>query len=105
VLSGHQQGRHQGHSSPGQGAQDKNGGIQHTIAVFNMYVGLPHNFKGTHMSRFVEILNSHEREISVEKLPGHAARNGERLEAETGHIEMSFPYFINKAHRSPACRA
>mgnify|MGYP002134937361 CR=1 FL=1 len=45
---------------------DKNGGVQHTIAMFNMYVGLPHNFKGTHMSRFVEILNSHEREISVE---------------------------------------
>ena len=48
---------------------DRSGGIQHTIAVFNMYVGLPHNFKGTHMSRFVEILNSHEREISVENFP------------------------------------
>ena len=48
---------------------DKSGGVQHTIATFNMYVGLPHNFKGTHMSRFVEILNSHEREISVENFP------------------------------------
>ena len=48
---------------------DKSGGVQHTIAVFNMYVGLPHNFKGTHMSRFVEILNGHEREISVENFP------------------------------------
>jgi hypothetical protein len=48
---------------------DKSGGVQHTIAIFNMYVGLPHNFKGTHMSRFVEILNSHEREISVENFP------------------------------------
>ena len=47
---------------------DKSGGVQHTVATFNMYVGLPHNFKGTHMSRFVEILNSHEREISVESL-------------------------------------
>ncbi|MBP8163576.1 MAG: GTP cyclohydrolase I FolE2, partial [Propionivibrio sp.] len=45
---------------------DRTGGVQHTIAVFNMYVSLPHNFKGTHMSRFVEILNSHEREISIE---------------------------------------
>ena len=45
---------------------EKAGGIQHTIATFNMYVGLPHNFKGTHMSRFVEILNSHERELSVD---------------------------------------
>ncbi len=40
---------------------DRTGGVQHTIAVFNMYVCLPHNFTGTHMSRFVEILNSHER--------------------------------------------
>ena len=45
---------------------DKDDGVQHTVAIFNMYVNLPHNFKGTHMSRFVEILNSHEREISVE---------------------------------------
>jgi GTP cyclohydrolase FolE2 len=45
---------------------DKSGGVQHTIATFNMYVGLPHNFKGTHMSRFVEILNKHDEEISVE---------------------------------------
>jgi GTP cyclohydrolase I len=53
---------------------DKSGGVQHTIAIFNMYVGLPHNFKGTHMSRFVEILNSHEREISVENFPPCCAR-------------------------------
>ena len=46
--------------------KDRSGGHQHTIANFNMYVYLPDNFKGTHMSRFVEILNEHEREISVE---------------------------------------
>ena len=45
---------------------DRSGGEQHTIANFNMYVSLPHNFKGTHMSRFVEILNQHEYEITVE---------------------------------------
>ncbi|WP_291995084.1 GTP cyclohydrolase FolE2 [Candidatus Accumulibacter sp. ACC003] len=76
---------------------DKSGGVQHTIALFNMYVGLPHNFKGTHMSRFVEILNSHEREISVENFPAMLRDMVDRLEAETGHVEMSFPYFINKA--------
>ena len=76
--------------------QDKSAGIQHTIAMFNMYVGLPHNFKGTHMSRFVEILNSHEREISVENFPAMLQDMVVRLEAETGHIEMNFPYFINK---------
>ncbi|MCE1240312.1 MAG: GTP cyclohydrolase FolE2 [Azonexaceae bacterium] len=76
--------------------RDKSEGIQHTIAMFNMYVGLPHNFKGTHMSRFVEILNSHEREISVENFPAMLQDMLVRLEAQTGHIEMNFPYFINK---------
>jgi GTP cyclohydrolase IB len=76
--------------------QDKSTGIQHTIAVFNMYVSLPHNFKGTHMSRFVEILNSHEREISVENFPIMLREMLVKLEANTGHIEMNFPYFINK---------
>jgi len=76
---------------------DKAGGIQHTVALFNMYVHLPHDFKGTHMSRFVEILNSHEREISVESFETILREMVERLEAESGRIEMSFPYFINKA--------
>ena len=76
---------------------DRSGGVQHTIAVFNMYVGLPHNFKGTHMSRFVEILNSHDREISVENFPAMLHEMVAKLEAETGHIEMNFPYFISKA--------
>jgi GTP cyclohydrolase I len=76
---------------------DKSGGVQHTVAVFNMYVHLPHNFKGTHMSRFVEILNSHEREISVESFETILREMVERLEAESGRIEMSFPYFVDKA--------
>src|ERR1035437_1161615 len=70
---------------------DRSGGIQHTIAVFNMYVGLPHNFKGTHMSRFVEILNSHEREFSVENFESMLRDMVVRLEAETGQVEMNFP--------------
>jgi GTP cyclohydrolase I len=76
---------------------DRHGGVQHTIAVFNMYVGLPHNFKGTHMSRFVEILNSHNREISVESFEPMLREMVAKLEAETGHVEMSFTYFINKS--------
>jgi GTP cyclohydrolase I len=75
---------------------DKTGGVQHTIAVFNMYVGLPHNFKGTHMSRFVEILNKQEREVSVESFESMLREMVKRLEAETGHMEMVFPYFVNK---------
>ncbi len=76
--------------------RDRSGGEQHTIANFNMYVNLPHNFKGTHMSRFVEILNQHEREISVKSFKDILIEMTEKLEAEAGHIEMSFPYFINK---------
>ncbi len=76
--------------------KEKDGGIQHTIATFKMFVGLPHNFKGTHMSRVVEILNGKEREISVESFGPMLREMVERLEAETGHIEMTFPYFINK---------
>src|SRR5262245_29921927 len=77
--------------------KDRSGGEQHTIANFNMYVHLPHNFKGTHMSRFVEILNEHEREISVESFEAILREMVQRLEAQSGHLEMSFPYFVNKA--------
>ncbi len=76
---------------------DRSGGEQHTIANFNMYVNLPHNYKGTHMSRFVEILNRHEREITVESFKEMLGEMVELLEAKSGHIEMSFPYFVNKA--------
>src|SRR5882762_2478085 len=75
--------------------KDRSAGEQHTIASFNMYVSLPHNFKGTHMSRFVEILHT-EREISVESFRTMLERMTERLEADTGHIEMTFPFFVMK---------
>ena len=76
--------------------KDRSGGEQHTVANFNMYVYLPHNFKGTHMSRFLEILHSHEREISVDSFMDILRQMTERLESEAGHIEMKFPYFVNK---------
>ena len=75
---------------------DRNAGEQHTIANFNMYVNLPHQFKGTHMSRFVEILNQHEREITVKSFREMLSEITERLDAESGYIEMNFPYFVNK---------
>jgi GTP cyclohydrolase I len=77
--------------------RDRSGGEQHTIAMFNMYVNLPHNFKGTHMSRFVEILNVPGREISVDSFKGMLMEMTDRLEAEAGHIEMTFTYFVTKA--------
>jgi len=76
--------------------KDRSGGEQHTIANFSMYVHLPHNFKGTHMSRFVEILNEHEREISVESFNAMLADMTTRLNSGGGHLEMSFPYFVMK---------
>jgi GTP cyclohydrolase I len=76
--------------------KERDGGLQHTVAHFNMYVGLPHHFKGTHMSRFVEILNAHEREISPDTFRTMLREMVRKLEAESGHIEMSFPYFVSK---------
>jgi GTP cyclohydrolase I len=76
--------------------KDRSGGEQHTVASFNMSVYLPHNFKGTHMSRFVEILHHHERELSVDSFRAMLHEMVERLDAETGHIEMTFPYFVMK---------
>ena len=75
---------------------ERGGGTQHTVATFNMYVGLPHQFKGTHMSRFVEILEAHEREISPDTFRSMLREMAKKLEAETGHIEMTFPYFVSK---------
>jgi len=75
---------------------DRSGSVQHTVANFNMYVDLPHNFKGTHMSRFVEILNSHDREITVKSFHSMLSEMTERLDADRGHIEMNFTYFVNK---------
>ncbi|MCS3902727.1 GTP cyclohydrolase I [Methylohalomonas lacus] len=75
----------------------RSGQEQHTVANFNMYVALPHNFKGTHMSRFVEILNNHEYEITIDSFKRMISEMVETLDAESGHIEMSFPYFIEKA--------
>ncbi len=76
--------------------KDRSSGEQHTIANFNMYVALPHNFKGTHMSRFVEVLHRNEREISVESFRDILMEMTEKLDAESGHIEMDFPYFVMK---------
>jgi GTP cyclohydrolase I len=77
--------------------RDRAGREQHTVAQFNMYVGLPHNFKGTHMSRFVEILNHHEYEISVASFKQMVSEMTKVLDAERGRIEMNFPYFVEKA--------
>ncbi|MBX7157812.1 MAG: GTP cyclohydrolase FolE2 [Verrucomicrobiae bacterium] len=70
--------------------------VQDTVAIFNLSADLPHHFKGTHMSRFVEVLNAHGREIHVENITEMLQELQRKLEAETAHIEMEFPYFLEK---------
>jgi GTP cyclohydrolase I len=77
------------------GAAD--GGVQHTIADVGMYVGLPHDVKGTHMSRFVEILEERREPLDLSGFRAMHARMLERLGATTGRIELHFPYFVRKA--------
>ncbi len=82
---------------------DKSKERQHTVARINMYVDLPHHFKGTHMSRFIEILNEHHGEISIEGIDAILLEMKERLEASSAHLELEFPYFIEK--RAPVSGA
>jgi GTP cyclohydrolase IB len=71
-------------------------GQLHTVATVNMYVALPHDVKGTHMSRFVEVLNEHHETLSSDSLSDVCNAMKERLKAEEVHLELSFPYFIDK---------
>jgi GTP cyclohydrolase I len=75
---------------------DRSKARQQTVARINMYVDLPHHFKGTHMSRFVEILNQHHGEVSVERMDQIVRDMKEHLEASCAHLELEFPYFIEK---------
>lgn len=77
--------------------RDRAHGDQYTVATFNMYVGLPHNFKGTHMSRFVEVLNDHENVISVHSFKDIVKQVADKLASKTSSIEMTFPYFREKS--------
>ncbi|NLI83176.1 MAG: GTP cyclohydrolase I FolE2 [Deltaproteobacteria bacterium] len=78
---------------------DRGNGVQHTVASINMYVNLPREFKGTHMSRFVEILNECHGNIDIREFSKVLATMQERLNAESAHMEIFFPYFVRK--RSP----
>lgn len=75
---------------------DRTSGSQHTVANINMYVDLPHKNKGTHMSRFVEILHLFRPEVSLKKISDVLEQMKIHLNAASSHIEVSFPYFIEK---------
>ena len=76
---------------------DKSNSFQDTIATVSMYVDLPHHFKGTHMSRFIEVLNSHGNTVHVENIPEILSAIQKRLQSQTAHVEMDFPFFLEKA--------
>ncbi|MFH1626024.1 MAG: GTP cyclohydrolase FolE2 [Pseudomonadota bacterium] len=75
---------------------DRKNESQHTVATINMYVNLPHHFKGTHMSRFVEILNEYRGNINLKTLFTIIEEMKEKLHAKSAHLEIEFPYFIEK---------
>ncbi len=75
---------------------DKNNGVQNTVASINMYVNLPREFKGTHMSRFIEILNEFHGKLDIREFSQVLESMQERLQARSAHMEISFPYFLKK---------
>jgi len=76
---------------------DRRNASQNTVATINMFVDLPHKFKGTHMSRFVEIINHCRGRISVQQIGAILKAMIDKFESETAHIDIRFPYFIEKA--------
>ena len=82
--------------------RDKARSIQNTVATIGMFVDLPKEFKGTHMSRFVEVLNAHGSIIHVENIADILQSLRKKLNSATSHLEIEFPYFMSK--RSPVSR-
>lgn len=76
--------------------RDKSHDLQNTVARVGMFVDLPKEFKGTHMSRFVEVLNSHGSVVHVENIPDMLRAMQAKLHAQSAHLEMEFPYFLVK---------
>jgi len=75
---------------------DRANGTQHVNGTFNIYVNLPHHFKGTHMSRFVEILNEFRGQINIKTFHKILQKVKSKLHAESAHMEIEFSYFIEK---------
>jgi GTP cyclohydrolase I len=83
--------------------RDKAHAVQHTIATAALTVDLPHHFKGTHMSRFVEVLNEFGPELHVENISALLHELTARLESECAHVDFEFPFFLEK--RAPVTGA
>ncbi|MEJ2716176.1 MAG: GTP cyclohydrolase FolE2 [Deltaproteobacteria bacterium] len=77
--------------------KDREKGFQHTVGVFDLFVNLPHDFKGTHMSRFIEVLNEFRGQVSMDKFQNILEKIKTKLDAESAHMNVEFPYFIEKS--------
>jgi len=76
--------------------KDRVNGTQHTIGLITMSVDLPKHYKGTHMSRFIEILNEHSTQININQIGIILEKLREKFDAKSAHLEVAFPYFITK---------
>jgi GTP cyclohydrolase I len=76
--------------------RDKERTLQNTVATIGLFVDLPHEFKGTHMSRFIEVLNSHGHIVHVENIPDILHAMQAKLKSAVAHLEMEFPFFLVK---------
>ncbi len=76
--------------------KDRSKKFQHTVGIFDLFVNLPDNFKGTHMSRFIEVLNEFRGEISMENFPDILEKTKKKLNAQSAHMNVEFPYFMEK---------
>src|SRR5215470_7864476 len=82
--------------------RDKAHAVQDTVATIGMFVDLPKEFKGTHMSRFLEVLNAHGNVVHVENINDILYAMQEKFNAATSHLEIEFPYFMVK--KAPVTR-
>src|SRR5437016_13907964 len=76
--------------------RDKARAVQYTVATIGMFVDLPKEFKGTHMSRFIEVLHGHGSVVHVENITDILYAMQQKLKAATAHLEMEFPFFLVK---------
>jgi GTP cyclohydrolase I (EC 3.5.4.16) len=77
--------------------EDRKNGTQPTVADLDLFVELPHDHRGTHMSRFLEVLNHYHKETFINNLPSFLAELQKELNADAAYIKLNFPYFIKKS--------
>lgn len=75
---------------------DRENKVQHTVGNISLYVDLPHHFKGTHMSRFVELIEEQRGKISLRNIDAMLKAMADRFDSGTAHLEIRFPYFVEK---------